>query len=163
MRCGVPVLALDHVSHETRRRKGTSRLEDLAPYGSVYTVNSARLLWGGLVAASSTPNERRIQLINTKANHVPRQDPFGVTIEYLPHNEIRLRALNQVWEEFDMTKWERIYAYLVMRDEFVSVKEISEECDISRDTVRKELSRHEEELEQMHAGREKRVRLRRER
>lgn len=162
-----PVLALDHVSHQTRTKRATQRkLEDLAPYGSVYTVNSARLLWGGLVAGSTTNGVRRIQMINTKANHVRKQDPFGITIQYksVPDkpqlfSAIELKVMDRVWDEFSMTTWERIVAVLAMGNEFLSVKELAQRTDVTEDTVRKELNRHRDELEQMANTRPKRVRL----
>lgn len=88
---GAPVLALDHITKEDKRGK-----KIITPYGSVYTINTARLLWGALLAEDeSTATHRQVNMENTKANRVALQPRCGFAIEY--HNDA-----NQLVEKIDM-------------------------------------------------------------
>ena len=74
----VPTLAIDHVSKEDKREG-----EVISPYGSVYTINSARLLWGAVIAeAGSSATKKQLTLKNTKANRVALHKDMGLTLEY---------------------------------------------------------------------------------
>jgi hypothetical protein len=98
---GVPTLALDHVTKEDKRRGS-----NLTPYGSIYTVNSARLLWGARMSSASTALTRYINLENTKANHVPRQKNIGLQIDYSPDDHgqlagVKIKSHDEWWDDED--------------------------------------------------------------
>ncbi len=97
----IPVLALDHVTKEDKRKGGT-----VTPYGSIYTVNSARLLWGAKMSSASTSNRRFVNLENTKANHVARQQNCGLEISYgsMDNGTLHTATIKQHdewWDEVD--------------------------------------------------------------
>lgn len=83
---GVPMLAIDHVSKE-QKGKG-----DADPYGSVYTMNSARLAWYLSRSGDERNDTIRIYARNTKANHVKRQKSRFIEVSYdndehgIPHH-----------------------------------------------------------------------------
>ena len=74
---GVPVLAVDHVTKDDKRSGKTD-----TPYGSVYTINSARLLWAGRLASQPNDPEKLINLENTKANHTMIHRPMALRVNY---------------------------------------------------------------------------------
>ena len=76
----VPVLALDHVTKEDRR---AGKL--LTPFGSQYTENSARMMWGMVeVEDESLPSRRVLTMHNTKTNVTMKSPPLGMVMTY--HN-----------------------------------------------------------------------------
>jgi len=79
---GVPVLALDHTTKQDRR-DGTL----LTPYGSQYTENSARMVWGMQESDESTPLRRLLTMHNTKLNVGRRHEPVTMVMEYLNNDE----------------------------------------------------------------------------
>ena len=80
---GVPFLCIDHVSKEAKDKKGA----DVDAYGSIYTMNSARLAWSLVRQHSGSGDAILIHAKNTKANHVQRALPQTIKIEY--HNDER--------------------------------------------------------------------------
>ena len=67
---GIPFLAIDHVSKAAKEQRGG----DVDAYGSIYTMNSARMAWS--LSRQDTGNETiGIHAINRKANHVRKSPP----------------------------------------------------------------------------------------
>lgn len=98
---GVPVLALDHVTKDDKRKGSVA-----TPYGSIYTVNAARLLWGARLAAASSHTERFINMENTKANRVMRQHPRGIQMNYTNDDRgrligVKVKQADEWWDEED--------------------------------------------------------------
>jgi len=79
---GVPFLAIDHVSKADKGKAGG----DVDAYGSIYTMNSARLAWS-LTRQDSKGEALHIHAINRKANHVRKANPQTIAITY--HNDER--------------------------------------------------------------------------
>ncbi len=78
----IPFLTIDHVSKESIDKKGGQ----VDAYGSIYTMNSARLAWS-LSLQDSNDGDTRIHCINRKANHVRKAPPQTMSIKY--HNDER--------------------------------------------------------------------------
>jgi hypothetical protein len=79
----VPVLALDHTT-KADRRDGTL----LTPYGSQYTENSARVVWGMQeVEDESVPLRRVLTMLNTKLNVGVKHAPCSMVMEYINNDE----------------------------------------------------------------------------
>ena len=96
----VPVLALDHVTKEDQK-KG----DNITPFGSVYTINGARLLWGiqHHEESSLLPTIRQWNFTNTKANRVPIQSRMGVRMtsessKRQLYEKIAFKANDGYWE-----------------------------------------------------------------
>lgn len=115
----VPTLAIDHVSKEDKRAG-----ELISPYGSVYTINSARLLWGAVVVPEgSTETTKRLKLQNTKANRVALHKNMGLTLEYRNQrndtqgrrwlDEVRFQVLDDFGQEHRDTAAEAITKYIL--------------------------------------------------
>lgn len=146
---GIPILALDHVSSQDLR---TGDL--IKPYGSIYTINSARLLWGARLLSASTDRTKRIQLVNTKANHVRKQEPLAVEVAWVPDDideqafkVVTIAVLDEMWEEFKLTSWEQVYRVLKVEDRWMTSLELADETGLAKSTVLQELSRHDDELD----------------
>lgn len=115
---GVPTLAIDHVSKEDKRDGSL-----ITPYGSVYTINSARLLWGAVVAEGvSTKDKKYLNLENTKANRTHLRKPMSMSIEYVNEDDkaegqrwldkVTFTTYSEWWEEIQADTWELIRAHL---------------------------------------------------
>lgn len=75
---GVPFLAIDHVSKEAKAKKGA----EVDAYGSIYTMNSARLAWSLTRQLDGKGDSILIHARNTKANHVRTAPPQTIAITY---------------------------------------------------------------------------------
>lgn len=155
---GVPTLAIDHVTKEDKREGST-----ITPYGSVYTINSARLLWGAVVADGPTTDTRKyLNLKNTKANRVAIHDPLGMSIDY--HNriegksrwleEVGFETYDQWWTTQTPDTWELIFAHMVSHpEEPFTINELELLVDASRSAIEKALQRNEKSLVKTKRGR----------
>jgi len=76
---GVPFLAIDHVSKESKKSKDV----DVDAYGSIYTMNSARLAWHLTRSHTQDSNTIAMYAKNTKANHVQRQKSRMIEVKYI--------------------------------------------------------------------------------
>lgn len=138
---GVPFLAIDHVSKEAKEKRGG----DVDAYGSIYTMNSARLAWS-LVRQHDSGDRIRIHATNTKANHVRTMPPQSIAIRY--ENDPRgvpVRIDIETGNEFGMlmpsvTNRERVMMWL-SHGEWRSYTSIAEEIGIPVEAVKKVLSR----------------------
>lgn len=115
---GVPTVAVDHVSKEDKRSGDL-----ITPYGSVYTVNSARLLWGAVVAESNSNHDvKYLNLQNTKANRTHLHAPIGLKVTYANSEDKILgqRWLSQVtfdthdqwWGHIEVDVWTQVRVFL---------------------------------------------------
>lgn len=76
---GCPVLAIDHVSKESKSRKSSPD-----PYGSIYTRNSSRMAWHVEQRAPRLGDPwEYLVFTHTKANHVRRQAPRYLKVRYV--------------------------------------------------------------------------------
>jgi hypothetical protein len=76
---GVPFLAIDHVSKESKKNKDG----DVDAYGSIYTMNSARLAWHLTRSHVADLDTIAMYAKNTKANHVRRQKSRMIEVKYI--------------------------------------------------------------------------------
>lgn len=146
---GVPTLAIDHVNKEDKKEREIS-----TPYGSIFTVNSARLLWGAVVAGSSSSLEKHIRLVNTKSNRTPIHKPMGLGISYT--NEItngvsqlisvKFTPYDAFWQAAETPPWDKIAMYLSSTDDERTITEIAHATVLERIVVNKEILRHKDQL-----------------
>ena len=80
---GIPFLAIDHVSKESKKAKSGSP----DAYGSIYTMNSARLAWHLQGQVTSDKDTISMLATNTKANHTRRQQNRIIEVRY--DNDVR--------------------------------------------------------------------------
>jgi hypothetical protein len=136
----VPVLALDHLTKSDVRAK-----ESLTPYGSVFTINAARMLWAAQFHedSSALPFLRQVNLTNTKANRVAQQPRTGLTLRYKVHDnqlldELVMEPNPGVWTDGSViTTDERIKR--VLRDhgrEFITAQQIAKEAEVPLGTCK---------------------------
>lgn len=157
---GVPVLAIDHVSKEDKRSGSL-----ISPYGSVYTINSARLLWGAVVATDlSSENEKYLNLSNTKSNRTALHQPMGVRLQYRnkANEEHKTRWLESMsidmydkwWEIQTPDTWAAIKHHLYKHDgSFWTINEMAMTLELEPATVEKAVQRHMGQLVREKKGR----------
>ncbi|MCL1593391.1 MAG: AAA family ATPase [Actinomycetia bacterium] len=82
-RLNAAVLAIDHMTKEnnTKMALGTLKWQESTPIGSQYTTSSARLVWFLNELPQSTDRRKVSNLYNTKANHVAKHKPIGMTVD----------------------------------------------------------------------------------
>ena len=137
----VPVLAVDHLAKAERTK------EDPTPYGSIYTMNSARLAWAAVNAESSSSTTKHINLTNTKVNHVAKSKPLGVEVKFIQTDrklsEIKLTLFNEAWTPIKQDSWPLIEHCLDNNpDMYLSTVSIAEETGLSKDNVTKLMQRN---------------------
>jgi len=156
----VPVLAIDHVNKQDKRQ---GKL--LSPYGSVYTINSARMLWGAVVAeGASTPTKKYLNCLNTKANRVAIHPPMGLSLEYVNVesddgrerwlDQVRVDAYDQWWDEQEPAVWDQIaYNMELNSDKWWTINELALKLELERTTVEKAIQRNLDGLDREKKGR----------
>ena len=155
----VPVLAVDHVTKEDKRSGSM-----ISPYGSVYTINSARLLWGATVAQGlTTDREKYLNLVNTKANRSALHEKMGMKIAY--HNqedeELRSRWLDSVdfttydewWDENEVSVWDLLVEHLSVATGSWTIKELAIAIGQTEEAVTKAVQRNKRSLLREKKGR----------
>lgn len=141
----IPVLAIDHISSSDLKASRETGDTVVKPYGSVYTPNSSRMLWAGRRLPSSNKERTILELSNTKFNHVPQQDALMVEIVW-GDTDIKLNVRDSMWQEFDLSAWDLIESELQVATGWLTAAELSQRTKISKETVLKVLSRHDDEL-----------------
>ncbi len=139
----VPVLALDHVTKEDVRAGKSA-----TPYGSVFTINSARLLWAMVQDedTSAPPEIRQVNLTNTKQNRIPRQPRCGVrfvtTMKKSQIMDTLSVQLNEgTWDAAGLSAVDLVLRTLrEAGDEFVIAKAIVAETGLGDSTIRNVLT-----------------------
>jgi hypothetical protein len=154
----VPVLAVDHVTKDDKRSGKTD-----TPYGSVYTINSARLLWAGRLASQPNDPEKLINLENTKANHTQIHRPMALKVNYVnartkdDHeylSAVTITSHNEWWEEREPDVWAGIVMTMTQQASRAwTVKELAVALGTKSDTIQKACQRHPDELVKEKAGR----------
>ena len=139
----VPVLAIDHVAKQERSK------DEPLPYGSIYTVNSARLLWAAMPTDASTSSIKRLNLYNTKANHVARHKPMGIEIQYVEPDRkleaVKLTLTDEAWAPMTTDAWAVIERCLDRYpDSMLTVTNIAKETSLSKDAVTKTMQRNKQ-------------------
>ena len=155
---GVPVLAVDHVTKDDKRSGKTD-----TPYGSVYTINSARMLWAGRLASQPNDPEKLINLENTKANHTQLHKPLALRVKYLnarnsDDNEyldaVTITTHDQWWEEKEPDVWAGIVMTMTQQPGRAwTAKELALALHLNIDGIQKACQRHKEELVKEKEGR----------
>jgi hypothetical protein len=139
---GVPFLAIDHVSKESKKNKDGGVVD---AYGSIYTMNSARLAWH--LTRSHTPDANTISMYakNTKANHVSRQKSRMIEVKYINDERGVPRHIEiTVSDDFGMVResvstHQRIMMLLGRGP--LTYDEIAEELGVSKNAVQLVVSR----------------------
>lgn len=137
---GIPFLTIDHVSKAAKEQKGG----DVDAYGSIYTMNSARLAWS-LSRQDSSGADIRIHAINRKANHVRKAAPQTISIEYINDERGVPERINiETGNEFGMMMptvgaRERMLMLLADGEEW-TYADISEQLGITSANARKIVS-----------------------
>ena len=139
----VPVLALDHVTKEDVRAGKSA-----TPYGSVFTINAARLLWAMVQDedTSAPPEIRQVNLTNTKQNRIPRQPRCGVqfvtTMKKSQIMDTLSVKLNEgTWDASSLSAPDLILRTIrEAGNEFVIAKAIVAETGLADSTVRNVLT-----------------------
>jgi len=143
---GVPVLAIDHIAKATKgeQAKMVTKGQEVDAYGSAYTMNAARLaFWMRPIAHEL--DTIKLEMRNTKANHVRRVDPCGFVIEYenqedIPYR-IHIRKVEAFGDEVELLPKAIIMENLLKRRGPMSVEAIAEEFGWPRNRVDTILSR----------------------
>jgi hypothetical protein len=149
----VPTLAIDHVSKEDKRSG-----EVITPYGSVYTINSARLLWGAVIApGASSATEKYLNMKNTKANRVALHKDMAISMTYENKrvDEHNLRWLDRVdfkihdeWGSAnEPDAWDQVEHYLMTHpNDKLTIRELATFAGIKVGTVEKAVQRNQKAL-----------------
>ncbi len=143
---GIPVLAIDHIAKATKgeQAKAAGRGQEIDAYGSTYTMNAARLaFWMRPVAHDN--DTIKLEMRNTKANHVRRVKPTGFIIKYenqedIPHR-ITIEEVGAFGEEMELLPKAMIVENLILRRGPMTIEAIAGEFEWSRNTVDLILSR----------------------
>lgn len=141
---GVPFTAIDHISKEAKGKGG-----DVDPYGSVYTMNSARLAWSLTRSYDGDSDAISMFAKNTKANHVRLQKQRRIHIEY--HNDDfgqPERITIETSDDFGMVResvsvHERIVMLLGQGP--LTMQQIADELGIPHNTVEVTISRDQQQ------------------
>jgi hypothetical protein len=139
---GVPFLAIDHVSKEAKAKKGG----EVDAYGSIYTMNSARLAWSLTRQLDGKGDAIHIHARNTKANHVRVSPPQTIAITYVNDERgVPERIDIETGNEFGMMMptvgtRERVMMSLA-HGEWRTYGELEEELGIPTATIRKMVAR----------------------
>ena len=138
---GTPFAAIDHISKEGKKDKSG----DVDPYGSVYTMNSARLAWYLSPSFDGDPDTISLTARNTKANHVRIQKQRRIHIKYM-NDEFGMpeRISIETSDDFGMvreavTVTERMQMLLSQGP--LNVEEIAEQLGVKKSAIEKALSR----------------------
>jgi len=155
---GVPVFAIDHVTKDDKRSGKAD-----TPYGSVYTINSARLLWAGRLASQPTDPLKLINLENTKANHTRRHKPMALRLEYQNSittdgdeylDTIKITTHDEWWEEREPDVWKGIMMTMTAQaSKLWTAKELALALNANVEGIQKALQRHTKELVKTKEGR----------
>lgn len=156
----VPTLAIDHVNKEDKRSG-----ELVSPYGSVYTINSARLLWGAVAAPGlGNENKKYLNLQNTKANRTALAKPVGMSVTYTNREdkEHKTQWLEQVdfeihdewWATKEPDAFEKIHHYMIQHPlERYTIRDLAMFVDLSIAAVEKAVQRNSRVLDKEKRGR----------
>lgn len=137
-----PNLAVDHISHESRKRKGL----DVAAFGSVYTMNSARLAWSFGKSDGPDPDVIYLHARNTKVNHTKRAEDQSFELRFrndnnhMPHF-IELTRTEGPRVASGVTVSDRMQALLIGEPEGNGIQEIADRLGVSRSSVDNTLAR----------------------
>jgi hypothetical protein len=138
---GTPFVAIDHISKESKKDKAG----DADPYGSVYTMNSARLAWSLTRSYDGEPTGISMFAKNTKANHVRLQKPRRIHVEY-HNNEYGQpeRISIETSDDFGMVR-ESVSVHqrmmMLLAQKPLTIDEMAEELGVARNTIDRVLSR----------------------
>ena len=155
----VPTLAIDHVNKEDKRNKGLA-----SPYGSVYTINSARLLWGAVEAGTlSTADQKFLNLTNTKVNRMALHPDMGLKLTYNNKEDtsnrsrwlesIRIEAYDKWWDVQVPDTWDLVVQHLEANPgSGWTIAEIALAIDMEKAAVEKCLQRNGELLDRDKVG-----------
>lgn len=139
---GIPFLAIDHVSKAAKDKDGG----EVDAYGSIYTMNSARLAWS-LIRQHSVGGSINIHATNRKANHVRRAPPQTIEITYRNDERGVPEFIDIVTSnEFGLLMesvgtHERLMMWLGSHREWRSYEQLADELGIKETTMRKVVSR----------------------
>ena len=138
---GVPFIAIDHVSKSAKAEKSG----EVDAYGSIYSMNSARLAWS-LVRQMTNDGKIHIHATNRKHNHVPKQAPQTLAIEFVNDEHGIPNAIDiEVGNEFGMLlpavgNPERLAMYMT-HGEWRTYADAEGDLEIARTTLRSIVSR----------------------
>lgn len=150
---GIPALLIDHVSHETARRNGFDAPE--VPFGSRYTRNLSRLMWGMVAAKPSDESSVTYQRFKMrKGNNVGRMQERVLRMTYETDENERPTGIRfDPWElrrvpDFRATlgAWERMKDLMLKERRPVTIDEFVEVLGIKKATVQRALERNTEEV-----------------
>ena len=134
---GIPFLSIDHISKESKKSSGADR----DAYGSVYTMNSARLGWS-LTRELTSDGLIHIRASNTKHNHVPKQKAQSMTVGYRNDDngvpefiDIEVRNDDGMLMP-SIDTHERMQMSLGSHDEWRTYEQLSDELGIKETTLR---------------------------
>lgn len=138
---GVPFLAIDHVSKDAKKDKG-----EVDAYGSIYTMNSARLAWHLSRQMTNTPDVIRMRMVNTKANHVAKQKPRVIEVRYVNDDKGVPQHIHiETSDDFGIVREsvplrDRV-ARLLADGEWRTYAEIADHLNVKEDAVRQAVTR----------------------
>lgn len=138
---GVPFLAIDHVSKQAKADKSG----DVDAYGSIYTMNSARLAWHLSPQHTGKSDVISLYAKNMKANHVRRQKSRVIEIEYINNERGVPERINiEVSDDFGMVR-ESVSVHsrmmMLLGQGALTIKEIADQLGVDRNTIDATLGR----------------------
>ncbi len=145
---GIPFLAIDHVSKKSKDEKGG----DVDAYGSIYTMNSARLGWSLTRQLTGHGDSDAIHLhaTNTKANHIRKLPPQTISIKYTNDERGVPKTIDiETGNEFGMLMptvgtHQRMMMWIVgTGNEWQTYADMEEELGIPSTTMRSVVARDE--------------------
>lgn len=145
----MPAFCIDHKSKEAIEfnKKG--------PIGSIYTWNSARAVWDMENSQAVGAHSMVVKMSNVKNNRGKRQRPLAWEVNFESdhpdtENEV-LRAVNYtrmapssvtILTPREQSNAEQVESILAQSDEALTVREITERCELSNQAVRSALAQH---------------------
>ena len=135
-----PFLAIDHVSKEAKGKGG-----DQDAYGSIYTMNSARLAWYLTRSHDPDPDTIMMHAKNTKANHVRIQKPRFIQVKYVNNdNGVPTHIHIEVSDDFGMVR-ESVSVHqrmmMLLGQGPLTIEQMAEELGVDRNRVDTTLAR----------------------
>lgn len=141
----MPVLAIDHLTKQDVREKDT-----VTPYGSVFTINEARLMWSVQLneSASMLPATRMLNMKMEKQNRFAHKPPRGWLMEYESNehdiiSQLKITSKSGVDDlKASGTKESRImYVLSNHPNEYITAARIASEGQLELQGTKNELTR----------------------
>ena len=151
---GIPVLAIDHVTKADNRDIKNGKVQNpnaVFAIGSQFSTAGARLAWFFQEMSDSSPGYQRLNIHNTKHNHVAEQESRSLRIELRSDDFHALDTVtfqvhdSMIFEEFQAESTEMILLKWMMNNSVktTTATEISKSTGLERTAAARAFKNHE--------------------